>query len=155
MAASLKRVAVFSNVQEHGEIRIIHFTFILILFLLCLFWSYPLFQCVYKSSTLFLYFYLLVLLYILPSYIDIHIWDTTNNVRCGHNCLTRGFWEISTKEIIFSKVSDLSFSSIYFWSDLTRDSNTKFTDTSREPSFKNHWNFKKVIIVLGGHFMPI
>ena len=64
MAASLTRVAVFLNVQQHGEISIIHFTFILVLLLPCLFWRYPLFQCVYKSSTLFLYFCLLVLLYI-------------------------------------------------------------------------------------------
>ena len=61
MAASFKRAAVFSNVQQHGEISILYFTFILILGLPCLFWCYPL--CVYKSSTLFLYFCLLVLLY--------------------------------------------------------------------------------------------
>ena len=62
VAASFKCVAAFSNVQQHGEISIIHFTFIVILFLPCLFWCYPLFQCVYKSSNLFLYFCLSVLL---------------------------------------------------------------------------------------------
>ena len=37
VAASFKRAAAFSNVQQHGEISIIYFTFILILFLPCLF----------------------------------------------------------------------------------------------------------------------
>ena len=73
VAASFKRVAAFSNVQQHAEISIIHFTFILILFLPCLCWRYPLFQCVYKSSTLFLYFCYLVFLYMLSSCQYIHI----------------------------------------------------------------------------------
>ena len=67
MAASLKRVAAFSNVLQHGEISIIRFTFSLILFLPCLFWCYPLLQCVYKSSTLFSYYCLWFLLCILVS----------------------------------------------------------------------------------------
>ena len=37
VAASFKRVASFSKVQQHGEVSIINFTFILILFLPCLF----------------------------------------------------------------------------------------------------------------------
>ena len=37
VAASFKRVTAFSNMQEHGEISTIHFTFIVILFLPCLF----------------------------------------------------------------------------------------------------------------------
>ena len=130
MVASFKRVAAFSNVQQHGEISIIHFTFILILFLPCLFWCYPLFLCVYKSSTLFLYFCLSVLLYILSScHISIFVvWDNTQDVRSNNNCLARSFWEISTYEIISSKVPDLFFSSICFSSSFTRDFNTKFID---------------------------
>ena len=54
--------------------------------------------------------------------------DTTENVRSEHNCLARSFLEIYTYEIIFNKVSDLFFPSIYFSSDFPRDSNTKFTD---------------------------
>ena len=48
VAASFKRATAFSNMQQHGEISIIHFTFIVILFLPCLFWCYRLFQCVYN-----------------------------------------------------------------------------------------------------------
>ena len=51
VTASFKRTTALSNVQQHGEISNIYFTFILILFPPCLFWCYPRFQCVYKSST--------------------------------------------------------------------------------------------------------
>ena len=67
MVAYFRRVAAFSDIQQHGEISMIHFIFIFIWFLPCLFWCYPLFQCVYKSSTLFLYFCLPVLLNIMSS----------------------------------------------------------------------------------------
>ena len=47
----MKRVAAFPSVHQHSEISIIHSILILILFLPCVFWCYPLFHCVYKSST--------------------------------------------------------------------------------------------------------
>ena len=108
-------------------VSIIYFTFILILFLLCLFCCYPRFQCVYKSSTLFLYSCVLILLYILFSCQYIHICCLRHNSSgCAFwaNCLARSFWEISTYKIIFSKVSDLFFTSIYF----SIEANTKFPD---------------------------
>ena len=86
VAASFKRVAAFLNVQQHGKISIIHFTFILILFLPYLSWCYPIFQCVYKSSTLFLYFCLLVPLYVLSSFQYIHI------CCLRHNSSGCAFW---------------------------------------------------------------
>ena len=120
VAASFKRIAAFSNVQQHGEISIIHFTFILILFLPSLFWYYSsLFQCVYKLSTLFLYFCLLVILYVLSSCQYIHICCLRlNSSGCAFwtYCLVRSFREISTYKIIFSKVSDLYKHSLFYWS---------------------------------------
>ena len=56
VAAFFKRVAAFSNVQQHGEI-INHtfFTFIVILFLPCSFWCYPPFRCVFINHVLCFY----------------------------------------------------------------------------------------------------
>ena len=94
MATSLKRVAAFSNVQQRSKISIIDFTFILILFLPCLFWCYPLFQYVYKSSTTFIYFCLSVLLYILSSCQYIHSCCLRHkDVRCEH-------WEVFEKFLL-------------------------------------------------------
>ena len=130
MAASFRCVTACSKVQQHGEISIIHLTFILILFLPFVFWFYSLIECVYKSSTLFLYSCLSVLFYILPWCQHIHVFclRQTQDVRSKHNYLARGFWEISTCEIIFSKLLDLFFSNIYFSSNFTSGSNNKFTD---------------------------
>ena len=130
MVAYFRRVAAFSDIQQHGEISMIHFIFIFIWFLPCLFWCYPLFQCVYKSSTIFLYFCLPVLLNILSScpVYPYFLLEAQLDVRSEYKCLVKRFREIPTHEIIFSKVWDLSFSSIYFSSDFTRDSITKFTE---------------------------
>ena len=109
-AASFKCVAAFSNVWQHGETVIIHFTFILILFLSCLFWYYLLFQCIYKSSSLFLYFCLSVLLYILSSCYTfiIVIWDTIHDVR----------WEVFEKflrtKFFLVKLQTFSFQAFTF-----------------------------------------
>ena len=60
---------------------------------------------------------------------------TNQDVRSEHNCLARSFWEISTYKIIFSKVSDLFFTSIYFFV----EANNKFPDEtpSMIPNLKN------------------
>ena len=129
MAASFKRVSAFSNVQQHGEISILHSTFILILFLHCLY-------CLYSFSVsinhLFC-FYISVFQFSSICCLHVNIskfvvWDTTQDVHSEHNSLARSSWEISMYQIIFSKVSDPSFSSIYFSSNFTMASNTKFTD---------------------------
>ena len=127
VAASFKRVTAFSNVQQHAEIIIIHFTFILILFLPCLCWRYPVFQCVYKSSTLFLYFCLLDFVYTLPSFQYILICCLRHNSSGSaseYDCLARSFWETSTYKTIFSIVSQLFLTNIYF----SIEANTKFRD---------------------------
>ena len=108
--ASFKCVAAFSNVRQYDEICIIYFIFMLILFLPCLFCCYSLFQCAYISSTLFLYFCRSAYLYVLSlcQYIHNCCLGLTQDVRSEHNCLAKSFREISTHEIVFSNVSDLS-----------------------------------------------
>ena len=124
MAASLTRVAVLLNVQQHGEISIIHFTFILVLLLPCLFWRYPLFQCVYKSSTHLFWFSSLFIVFM--SVYPYLLFETQLIRMCVLNITVwrEVFEKFSTYKTIFSKVSDLSFTSIYF----SIEANTKFPD---------------------------
>ena len=112
MAVSFKRVAAFSNVQQHGEISIIHlsYTFTLILFLPCFFDVIHSFSmslnhllCFYISVFRFSIYCLHVNIYIFL------VWDTTQDVRSEHNCLSRSFWEISTYEMIFQTFSFQGF----------------------------------------------
>ena len=56
------------------------------------------------------------------------VWDTIQDVPSEDICLARNFLEVSMYKIIFSKVSDLFFSSVCFSSNFTRDSNIKFTN---------------------------
>ena len=103
-------LAAFWNMQQHGEIGIIHFTFILMLFLPCRFWCYPIpiFQCIYHLLCFYISVFWFSSLYCLHVNVFIFVvWDTTHQDVCSqHNCLVRSFWEISKYKIIFSKVSD-------------------------------------------------
>ena len=116
--------AAFPNVKEHGGNTIIHFTIILILFLPCLFWCYPLFQCVYKSFALFLYFLYFYTVSILsfgfPLYIVFMskylylLLETTQDVRFEYQCLTRSFWEIVRTKLFLVKFQTFSFQAFTF-----------------------------------------
>ena len=106
MAASFKLVAAFSNVQQHGEISIIDFTFILILFPPCLFWScfYLVFSVLRFSSIYCLHVNMSIFI----------VWETAQDVRSEYNCLVKSFWEISTYEIILGKFQTFSFQAFAF-----------------------------------------
>ena len=109
MAASIEqRVAAFLTMQQHGEVSIIHFLFMVILFLPCLFLSYPLCQCcVHKSSTLFLYFCFR---------------SSSNQLRICFLNIT--VWREVFKKFLHTKSLELFFTRIYF----SIESNTKYPD---------------------------